>query len=252
MGLVQKKVHTRRLRIKEFVNLLRAIQNSNNDVIVAISGERGVGKSTLMMQLARAYKRCGRDKIYDINKYHIYSQEELIKKMEAFRPKEMLCGDEIVTALFKRDFGKKRQIDLIKMFNTYRDKYFLFFMLLPNFIDLDIAIRNSMIIKFWIFCTKRGRAAVFTHIDNPISKDSWNTKQIMIYYDSQRVQNAKNFVCYLHWKDLSKNVYDQYQKVKATKRAEAHGVEQKERDMPKRPVGRPKLIRDTGGIENGG
>lgn len=206
---------------------MMAIQDSQHDVIIAISGERGVGKSTLMMQLARAYKRCPRGKAYDIEKYHIYSQEELIRKMEDFSPKEMICSDEAVTALFKRDFNKRKQIDIIKMFNTYRDKYYLFFLLLPNFMDLDIAIRNSLVIKFWIFCTKRGKAAVLTHLDNPIAKDPWNTKQVMVFYDRDKLEKCRNFVCWLRWKDVPGAVYEKYQEVKARKRAEAHGLEHK-------------------------
>lgn len=209
------------------MNLIKAIQDSNNDAILAITGDRGVGKSTLMMQMARAFKRCPPERIYDINKYHVYDQKELIDNMEAFTPKDMICSDETVTALFKRDFGKKQQINLIKMFNTYRDKYYLFFLLIPNFLDLDLAVRNSLIIKFWIFCEKRGRAAVFCPLRNPIAKDAWNTKQIMIYYEKGKLHHAKNFVCYLRWHDLSPALYRKYQAVKAKKRAESHGIEHK-------------------------
>lgn len=212
------------MKLREFMNILKSIQDSNNDAIIAISGDRGVGKSTLMMQMARAFKNCRPGQIYDTEKYHIYSQDELIDKMEAFDAKDMLCSDESITALFKRDFGKKNQINLIKMFNTYRDKYYLFFLLVPNFADLDFAVRNSLIIKFWIFCEKRGRAAVFCPLRNPILKDAWNMKQIMAFYERGKLHQVKNFVCYLRWKDLSPKLYRKYQAIKAKKRASAHGV----------------------------
>lgn len=90
------------------MNIVKCLQASHHDAIIAISGERGVGKSTLMMQMARAYKGCKSGECYDIEKYHIYDQQELINKMEEFEPKDMLCSDESVTALFKRDFSKKK------------------------------------------------------------------------------------------------------------------------------------------------
>lgn len=112
------------------------------------------------------------------------------------------------------------------MFNTYRDKYYLFFLLIPNFADIDFAVRNSLIIKFWIHCVKRGKAIVMCSIDNPVAKDAWNMKQLYLNFERGNIMKIKNLFCILQWKDVSPRIYRQYQKIKARKRAEAHGLKQ--------------------------
>lgn len=190
------------------------MQASNNDVMLGISGARGVGKSVLMMKITEEFKGGA----YDFEKYHIYQREELLKKMEEFDDREVLCVDEAITSLFKREFQKKNQIDVIKMFNMYRDKSFLLFLLIPHFWDLDSAIRNSLIIKYWIYCYNRGGAVVFHADKNPGTFDPFDRKWIYNAWKSRRIHKVPNYVCDLRWSNVSEPTYLRYKKIKAEKR----------------------------------
>lgn len=167
-----------------------------------------------MIQLARAML----GSYYDMEVHNIYKQEELREKLEKFDPYQVLAVDEAISGLFKRDFAKKQQKDIIKMLNMYRDKFFTIFLTLPNFWDLDSAIRTSMIIKYWIYCFKRGEAIIFTHDKNPGSFDPFNRKLIYSYWKAGKIWKSPYYCGSIVWKDIDKDLYNKYKLIKARKR----------------------------------
>jgi len=210
--------------IKNFVKHIKFMQSSNNDVILGISGARGVGKSVLMMKMSEEFK----GGLYDMEKYHIYKRKELIDDLENFPDREMLCVDEAITSLFKREFQKKSQINIIKMFNMYRDKSFLIFLLIPHFWDFDSSIRNSLIIKYWIYCFQRGEAVVFHADKNPGTFDPFDRKWIYRYWKSRQIHKAPNYVCNIRWSNVDEERYSLYKQIKARKRKLDNEDEKKE------------------------
>jgi len=209
------------LNVKRFARIVRSVQDSHNDCIIAITGFRGVGKSVLMRQIGKELKLCD----YDMNKYHIYSRKELVDNLEKLEKKDILCVDEAINTIFKREFQKKNQIQIIKMFNTYRDKFFTVFLLVPLFWDLDSSVRNSMMIKFWIFCYKKGRAVIFTHNHNPATTDPFNRDSIHYAWARKRIRTSRNYFNDLRWSNLKPEEYDLYAEIKARKRKESYNQE---------------------------
>lgn len=219
-----------RVSIKSTVEFIKEMQEYDNDMIIAISGARGTGKSTLMMQIVKALK----EGWYDFEKYHIYDRNELKEKLETFEEKETICIDEAISSLFKREFQNKNQNYIIKMFNMYRDKRYLIFLLIPHFWDLDAAVRNSFIVKWWIHVYQRGEAIIFTHDSNPGTWDPWNRKDIYINWKLKKPYVVPNYVGNISWSKIPDDVFEEYKKVKNKKRREV--AEDKPKPLTKKEV----------------
>lgn len=202
---------------------IKQVQDNQNDFIIVISGYRGVGKSTLMLQIADYLLEDNLFTMENLKRYNIYSRRELDKKLEEFPERSLLCVDEGINLLFKREFFNRQQNKIIKRFNTYRDKYFCIFLLLPNFWDLDVSVRNSAMIKWWIHCYRRGDAYIYQAEENEWNPDPWNQKLnfIAVRKGIKRYQ-TQNYLTNITWTKLKPNQFEKYKKVKALKRKLAY------------------------------
>lgn len=210
--------------VKRAVEEIKLVQQSKGDFIIVISGFRGVGKSTLQTRFIQEI--IGESALTEegFKKYFIYSRKEFDKKLEEFEEKSPICVDEGINLLFKREFQNRDQNILIKKFNTYRDKYFVIFILLPFFWDLDSSVRNSSIIKWWIHCNKFGEGYIFQIEDNPFTDDPWNRKNNFFAWREKKVPvySLPNYVANIVWEELPEDTYNIYKKVKAEKRRDAY------------------------------
>ena len=198
---------------------IRDMQDSDNDIILVISGYRGVGKSTFA--LAVAHELIG-DKYYTkqgFEKHNIYARHELDKKLEEFPPESVLVVDEAINLMFKREFQNRQQNLIIKKFNTYRNKKYCIMLLIPNYWDLDRSIRNSSMIKWWIHLSKRGRGYIYHTEDNEFNPDPWNQKDNMIRLrQGTKRYSLRNYVKDVSWPKLNGSVFAKYEEVKGVKR----------------------------------
>jgi ABC-type dipeptide/oligopeptide/nickel transport system ATPase component len=196
---------------------MKALDISDNDFIVGVSGFRGSGKSTLMAQFMKELKGGW----YDFNEFHIYMRTELDDKLANYPDASVFGVDEAINNLFKREWHDNSQIDVVKKFNMFRDKRHKMFLLIPHFWDLDTAVRNSLIIKWWVYVYKLGNAVVFQPHNNPFSLDPWNMKLNIILWRRGKIFQSPNYLFNLTWKPLPEDVYQEYKKVKAIKRVKA-------------------------------
>lgn len=216
------------LGVPGMCELIKKVQNSNNDMIIAVTGYRGAGKSTLIIQAAA--KLMGKICLSkaDFEQHFIYSRKELDEKLEKFEKQRVICVDESINLLFRREFQNKQQNQIIKKFNTYRDKQYCIFLVIPTFWQLDSAVRNSLIIKWWVHCVDRGNAIIYQPEDNEWNYDPWNQKENFIDRRMKKpIYKSKNYFSNIVWQKLPEELEQEYNEIKAKKRKESYADEEK-------------------------
>ena len=160
--------------IKMVSMIVRILQNKF-DCFIIIEGNRGLGKSTLAIHLARGvsreFKKLGHEK-YRFHWDHslVYTKKETKRfwhKWEAIG-----IGDEMINVTFNRDFYDSEQKDIVKMINMNRDHRNLFIACVPQFQTLDSQIKN--LCKIRITVVRRGVAVIQTSNQTIYVKDKWD------------------------------------------------------------------------------
>ncbi|KKK63624.1 hypothetical protein LCGC14_2992400, partial [marine sediment metagenome] len=129
--------------IKEIQKILKTRQSNEFDGNMAVSGDRGNGKSTL---IAKIYYRFDQFKPWT---HQVYSREDVINLLRT--QEYSLCwDDEAINSSYKREFQSKGQQELIKILTAYRDNYNVFTSAIPNFFSLDKDLRDLYFIHLHI------------------------------------------------------------------------------------------------------
>ena len=164
-----------RWSMKKLVWMIVQILNNKFDCFIVIEGNRGLGKSTIAIHLARQvsreFKKLG-SKDYRFNWRHslIYSKKET--KQFLHKWKTIGIADELVNVVFNRDFYNEEQKDIIKMLNMNRDHFNLFLACVPSFQTIDSQIKNLCKIKITI--VRRGLAIIQTPNRTIYARDKWD------------------------------------------------------------------------------
>lgn len=151
--------------VKDLVKISKERIANDFDCIIALTGDRGSGKSTI------AYKSSlmlG----FNPNKDLIYSREELLEALRDYE--RVINADEIINAAYKREFYNVDQIELIKLLNMYRDHRHVLFLCIPNFWDLDRPLRD--LVKIRIDIIRRGLGVVHQPLQLAYTNDPWDQK----------------------------------------------------------------------------
>lgn len=161
-------------KFEEVVELLKERLDNNFDCSVAITGEKGIGKSTLAIQIARAIN----GESFDLRKHVIFNPEfsELEKAIRIFPPKTALVIDEAIKVTYKLDFMKKEQKEFNKMLTLARKHYKVLLFCIPHFVDMSSFMKKTEIV-LWFYILKRGKAFVFVKDQNPFIDDPWHFKE---------------------------------------------------------------------------
>lgn len=221
--------------VREVVKTIEGVTKSKGDFIIAVSGNAGIGKSTLVNQIVKE-KTGERFSAAFFEKYNFYSREELDKKLEELPNNSIFILDESINMMFKREWQNREQIKIIQKLNTYRNKGFIIFLLLPRFTDIDSAVRNSSRIKWWINCLSWGEAVIYQADDNEFNPDPWNLKiNMKLLLRGRKRYNLPNYVANLYWQEMEKEAFELYEEIKGKKRKEAYKLD-KEKSMTKRDV----------------
>lgn len=204
--------------IKDIAWVCKARQKEKRDAIIAIAGARGNGKSTLAFKIM---KQLG----FKPNKDIIYDLDSLRKSLNEWDKAIMV--DEAIYVSYKRDWQGKGQKELIKQFNAYRDHRNIVILCIPNFWDLDKALREFVFMRIDVL--NRGKAAVHLPIEASYTNDSWDLSN---NEKTERRQLARNrtkkhykfstFNGYVKFKALSEKDEERYQKIKNKKRNELY------------------------------
>ena len=217
--------------IKSISGTVKAFQQSDRDFIIAISGYRGEGKSTLSVLLGVENGK------FDFEKNILYSRKKAMEKIGSLEHSTLVV-DEAINILYRRDFMKGEQKELIKLMNMCRDRHLCLIFNIPNVWNLDKDILQTMV-RMWIHVDKRGLAYCFVPDNNPFSADKWHRKlneKLMKKWDSSKVglKKSPNFDGILRFKDLDEEQKLLYIKIKMSKRIEAENEDVENEIMQKK------------------
>jgi hypothetical protein len=269
------------------------------DCFMIIEGGTGTGKSTLAWKIALGvsrefkrlfkldedvveyyYERIGRkqlnlspedfiEKILKLKekkayrfipeKVLIYSQDAMQNSLASWN--KIIIPDELINALFNRDFYGEKQKDIIKMVNMFRDHGNLTIGCVPTFANIDTQIRGLTKIKLTV--KKRGTAIVHTPNKVIYSKDKWDqatNEKIEKEWIAKKITNPNyskltTFRGIVKFPPLSKREEEIYQAIKNKKRdtiiKEEMGIKSEEEQNKDDPFEQfiERLI--NGGVKNG-
>ena len=228
--------------VKDIADILKARQANKFDGNLAVSGDRGNGKSTLINKIFYRFK-------FRPKKHQVYNREDVINLLR--KQKYSLCfDDEAVNTGYKRDFQNSGQKELIKVLTAYRDSFNIHASAIPNFFSLDKDLRDLFFLHLHVI--ERGISVVHMPLQGRLySQDRWDSKYNAKVEElwSKKIQRnptfkpayykLSTFRGYLFFRDLTDKQKKLYEEVKEEKRRERYAseeelIEQKERDFNER------------------
>lgn len=217
------------------------------DLVFIITGYPGEGKSVLAVDIAKEY-----DKRFTYERNLIYSRSELMEKIEQFPPSAFII-DEAINILYKREWNKGAQKEMIKLLNICRSKRHMLIFVQPDFEDMDKDIRKKRL-RLWIDVIMRGVGVMYKPIKSlGGGSDPWNLdinnkiiksqikKLGLVEGYIEGAAKTENFQNIVRWENMNDEEYKRYEEVKDTKKyAEEDNnlLTQKEADM----VARKKIF----------
>lgn len=216
--------------IKELVDILLERQKNEFDGNIAVSGDRGNGKSTIIDKIFYRFPN------FNPWKHQVYNRSDVIHLLKS--QKFGLCwDDEAINSGYKRNFQDKGQQELIKIITVYRDNYNIFASAIPNFFNLDKDLRDLYFIHLHVI--ERGIAVVHMPLQGRLySQDRWDSKYNAKIEDSWSKKmnidpnfkppyhRLSTFRGYLFFGDVTEKQKKLYKEIKREKRKDAFLTEE--------------------------
>jgi hypothetical protein len=146
------------------------------DVVAAVTGPKGVGKSSLAIQISRKILEL-QGKKFEPERHVAYLYEDVIDKINELDEHEPLIIDEAVNVMMSEDWNKIESKYLKKVFAKLRVRHLIVFLCIPEFSWLDKKYREGMV-NFWLFVPTRGVFILFTPKVFTAKEDKWNLDKI--------------------------------------------------------------------------
>ncbi len=211
--------------IKDIVKIIKNRQTNEFDGNLAVSGDRGNGKSSLILKIFIRFD------VFNMWEHMVYDREGVISLLK--HQKLSLCwDDEAINSGYKRDFQNKGQQELIKIITAYRDNYNVFASAIPNFFSLDKDLRDLYFIHLHVI--ERGIAVVHMPLQGRLySQDRWDAKynaKIEASWSNSMQKDPKfkpsyhklsTFRGYLFFGDVTEKQKKLYKEIKRKKRNES-------------------------------
>jgi len=217
--------------LKEIAEWIYDRQHNKYDVVIALDGPRGNGKSTLVYKLfTRIALLNGNKQLFNPKKDILFDRTEVLNDLEKKRF-GFIFADEMINSAHNRDFWSTEQKDFVKMLNMYRDHFNILAGCIPFFYDMDTQLRKLVSIRFTV--VNRGFAVIqFAKTEQMYGNDPWQTdinkkiesrwsnawKKGQVY--NPKFHNLTTFAGYLKYGPLGKKQEILYQQIKDDKRSE--------------------------------
>ena len=219
-----------RWTIRDIVEILKERQVNEFDGNIAVSGDRGNGKSTIINKIFYRFKG------FEPWNHQVYNREDVIALLK-YKQFGLCWDDEAINTGYKRDFQDKGQQELIKILTAYRDNYNVFASAIPSFFSLDRDLRDLYFIH--IHVVERGIAVIHMPLQGRLySQDRWDAKYNAKIESnwSKKIQDdptfrppfhkLTTFRGYLFFSDCTPKQKELYKLIKRTKRNESFLTEE--------------------------
>jgi len=162
---------------RDFVKHLMYRNLANFDSMILITAEKGVGKSSAAIMLAREW--CKMIGIRFNPKRHIaYNNSEVMAKIELLRKFEPLICDEAIRFASAADWNRRENKELKKRLAQVRTKHLFYILCFPlKIYKLEKTYLESYV-NYWVDLFGRGRGAIYVKDRNPVH-DSWRMKEFL-------------------------------------------------------------------------
>jgi len=208
-----------------FVRRAKKRVRKDFDLVIAITGEEGMGKSVLAIQLGMRL-----DKNFKLEKNSIYTNEdkEIIDKITTLPRYSVLIIDEAVKLLYKLNWQSPIQKMMNQIYNLCRKENQISIFCIPRFRDLNEYFRNQRV-KIWIHVIARGHAIIFTRDWSPVSKDPWycdslqktieqgsrklNVGEIGLEEKLMFLRKSRSYATDFTFEDISDELKEEYKKL---------------------------------------
>lgn len=137
-------------------HLYRKIKNGYSPLII-ISGEQGIGKSTLALKVCNDYCQFMRRENFDFKKYSFYNTNDVIKEMGKITNMPILI-DEAGEFADYLDWYKKTARSLRSMINTQRFRGLMYVFISPFVVEILKSIRKHFHFKLVVVSKGRYKA----------------------------------------------------------------------------------------------
>lgn len=203
--------------VKDVVDMLKNRSENQFDNILAITGNRGIGKSDFGLNI------CIRTKPFRLNKQITFKREDLMNLMNSSK-KLFIIADEMINVAHNREFFNNEQLQLIKFINMYRDNCNSLVFCIKNFWHLDNQLRD--LVSMRIHIRRRGLGELHLPHDTTFGTDKWDSKKNE-KIESQWLKNKivkpkmnkiSTFKGYVKFRPIPKSIRLRYDKIKAKKR----------------------------------
>jgi hypothetical protein len=168
------------------------------DVVAAATGPKGVGKSSLAIQISRKILEF-QDKKFEPERHVAYLYEDVINKINELDEREPLIIDEAVNVAMSEDWNKIESKYLKKVFAKLRVRHLIVFLCIPEFSWLDKKYREGMV-NFWLFVPTRGFFILFAPKIFTAKEDKWELDRL------EGILKGINYSDIVKKKELTKNL----------------------------------------------
>jgi hypothetical protein len=207
---------------RQFVQLLLYRNLANYDSMILISSEKGTGKSSAAIMLARYWCKLIGIK-FSPERHICYNNADLMRKIDNLNHFEPIIADEAIRFASSEDWAKKENKTLKKKLAQVRTKHLLFILCFPLKIYKVEKTYLENYVNYWVDLFSRGRGAIYVRDKNPVH-DSWRMadfKNIGSYSEFtnktkviQQLKKHPNFWQEIKFPKVPISLYERYLKVR--------------------------------------
>jgi hypothetical protein len=218
-------------------------RQANLDMVWAITGRKGCGKSSFAIEVARFYlKKYFGQEYFSPERWIAYDNSEVMKMIYDLPEGAPLICDEAARFAMGEDWNKAENKEMKKLFAQMRTKHLVVLMCIPRFDWMDKKYREDMV-THWAWIPSRSNAFVFSPDDNPGERDVWHLKdfqylgKVGFFTDTDKllskVVKHKCFWEFFKFPAVPSDIYDRYVEIRDKKAFSESGGSLSQREVAK-------------------
>ncbi len=228
--------------VKFLAKLVRRRLRNKSDIVIAVTGSEGSGKTTLAIHLSKAT-----DYEFDLIKSVAYipDPKQINEQYNKTKQYSVLLIDEAIKGLHKHRWFDKEQQEVVSSYGTERFKCRATILCIPRFRDLTENFRNHRV-NIWIHVLRRGLAVVTLKDEDKNIDDPWHNKlnlqikneaaykKSILLSPEERLtleKKTKGYFCNFTYPQLDLETEEEYERLKIKSREELEKKETK-KDEP--------------------